>query len=60
MQHRVQKPYKAKYAKNVIAYKMKTLHDKAFLRALFVCNLAISYTFGIMLRFDIFTLSSIY
>ena len=60
MQHRVLKPYKARCAKNVIAYKMKTVHDKAFLKALLICKLAISYTFGIMLRCDIFTPSSIY
>ena len=60
MQHRVLKPYKARCAKNVIAYKMKTVHDKAFLKALLICKSAISYTFGIMLRCDIFTPSSIY
>ena len=30
MQHRVLKPYKARCAKNVIAYKMKTVHEKRF------------------------------
>ena len=48
MQHSVQKPYKAKCAKNVIAYKIKTVHDKAFLNALLKSKSAISYTFGIM------------
>ena len=28
MQHRVQKPYKAKCAKTMIAYEMKNVHDK--------------------------------
>ena len=38
MKRRVQKPYKAKCAKTVIAYKMKTVHDKDFLRALLRFN----------------------
>ena len=46
--HRIQKPYKAKCAKTVIVYKMKTVHDKDFLKALLISKSAISYTFGIM------------
>ena len=50
------KPYKAKCAVTVIAYnKMKTVHDKDFLKALLICKSVISYTFGIMLICDIFT-----
>ena len=60
MQHRVQKPYKAKCAKTMIAYEMKTDDDKDFLYALLICKSVISYTFGIMLLCDIFTPSSIY
>ena len=36
MQHRVQKPFRAKCAKAVIAYKMKTMHDKYFLKTLLI------------------------
>ena len=38
MQHRIQKPYKAKCAKTVIAYEIKTEHQKDFLKALLICN----------------------
>ena len=46
MQHRVQNR-KAKCAKTVIAYKMKTVHELDFLKALLICKSTISYTFVI-------------
>ena len=39
-QHRVLKPYKAKCAKTVIAYEMKTVHDKDFIEAILLCKSA--------------------
>ena len=55
MQHRVKKKYQAKCAKTVIAYKMKTVHNNDFLEAILPCKTVISYTFGIMVIWDIFT-----
>ena len=40
--------YKVNCAETVIAYKMKNLHNKDFLKALIICKSALSCTFVIM------------